>query len=74
MVLDVYAGGLAVLDAQVAVYALCLVYGRAEQGESGNGSQYGSDRADGVAVGPAVTPCEDKQYHQRGGCNYECRQ
>lgn len=67
-------GCLAVLLAEVTIPAFAGIDHRAENREPGEETQNRTDRADGIAVCPAV-PCGKNEYdHESHGCYHESRQ
>ena len=74
VIVQVNAGCLAVLLAEVTIPAFAGIDHRAENREPGEKTQNRTDRADGIAVCPAV-PCGKNEYdHERHGCYHESRQ
>lgn len=73
VILDVDTRSFAIACAKVAVDALIRVDNRLQISISGQEAEYGTYRANGVAIGSSASPCQYDEDDQGNGCNDESR-
>ena len=74
MFFDVNASCFAVALTEVTVYAFVSIDNRLQPGIAGEKSQYGSNRADCIAVGTSILPGQNDQCDESNSSNSECRE